>query len=671
MCIRDRCGPTEVTVNSHSAVIDLNDASQTVFPIGTSLPNYTSYIVDRDLNPVPIGVIGEMMIGGAGVSKGYINNEEMTKSVFLPDTWTPSEYLPLGKSSKLYRTGDLGRMLADGSIVHCGRIHGDTQIKIHGIRTELTEIENHLVAASDGIIGKAVVTLRKDLNNLLIAHLEFATQAFKDVDKKAFVKALPSRLPLARAVIPSLMVPVDSIPLNRNGKVDRRAVAELELPFEEESGRSDEELTETELALKEIWLEVVGEEVAQAINITSDSDFFHIGGDSLALVNLQASIRERFNVIVPIIQLFDASTLQLMADKIESTQTTEAIDWDDETAVDQALIDLHSTQPYANGFAKGSGIKVLMTGPTGYLGSHLLKQLVEDDRVTEIHCVGVRAIAGGGESLTDELRKLPIESDKITVYAGELSLPRLGLSEETFKTLSSTMDVILASGANRSFWDQYQTLRDQNVGATKELTRLALSRSIPIHYISSGGLVENGDSPAESVSNNKPDNDRTSGYLASKWASEVYLENAAEELGIPVYIHRATPAPSTAAPAPSELTERFRTIGARLNALPDTQGFNGSFDLVHTGALVKAICDTTLEPAAEVKRHIHYPSSTRITTADMEAIFPASERKADVKLIHPFYWVAEAKRAGFDWHFATMDLDMGSSNGATMQSLKR
>lgn len=185
---------------------------------------------------------------------------------------------------------------------------------------------------------------------------------------------------------------------------------------------------------------------------------------------------------------------------------------------------------------------ILLTGATGYLGSRILSYPVKDPTVSEIHCVAVRKDATG------QVLKLPITSTKIIIYNGDLTTPRLGLSEAEADSLSQSADAIIHCGAKRSFWDNYEQLRDTNVNSTKKIVELAAPRKIPIHFMSSGGVLQLGASPNRTEDpgsvNVQPPLDGSNGYVASRWASETYLQNAAAVLGTPVFIYRFTPSQS-------------------------------------------------------------------------------------------------------------------------------
>lgn len=503
----------------------------------------------------------------------------------------------------------------------------------------MTDIENTIIKTAAGAIFRAIASVRGD-PAFLIAHVEFSSE-YPESNRETFLRELIPRLPLPKYMCPAIILPIATMPLNNHVKVDRRAIENL--PFQVPTGSSQninsESLSETELDLKAIWKNVISSDIADTVSIQADTDFFHIGGNSLLLVRLQAIIREKFNVAVAIVEMFEASTLRIMAAKIENSSPVIKIDWEMETAVNNAL--LHVAPSTSNPTSSVSGLTVLLTGSTGYLGRHILQLLVSDNRISRIHCVAVRK---------DNPKNLPRDvleaSPKITVHEGDLAATKLGLTEPAFTSLSKEVDLIIHSGAERAFTDYYQVLRGTNVQSTKEISLLALPRRVPIHFISSGGVLDiygsdTNSSPfsiingtAESSSSNTssptPPTNGSNGYVATKWASERYLENATDILEIPVYIHRVMPRLMSQGLTPSkeeddEVLRHFASICERMKTLPLRQsGWSGTFDVINTTFLAQQIVDSACESSSQRQgaklkaRYLQYPAQHRVETTDLE-----------------------------------------------------
>jgi amino acid adenylation domain-containing protein len=264
-------GPTETTVYSSWAQIDPAERSEPT--IGRPIWNTTLHVLDTACALVPPGAEGELFIGGAGVARGYLGRSELTAARFLPN--------PYG-SGRLYRTGDRVRWRADGELEYLGRV--DHQIKIHGVRVEPGEIEATLLALPG--VAAAVVALHEDSAGVprlvaYLVHLPHAEPATADV-RAALERQLP------RTMVPTYFVWLDAMPLTPNGKLDRKA---LPVPTLEKTQPPANHPPETglEREIAEIW-----QEILLVSPIGARSDFFDLGGDSLALVSLFASIEAKF-----------------------------------------------------------------------------------------------------------------------------------------------------------------------------------------------------------------------------------------------------------------------------------------------------------------------------------------------------------------------------------------
>lgn len=485
-------GPTEISISSHKMEIEyrnheiLKDMGR--IPCGYSLPNYHTYVVDDQLRPQPVGMPGELCIGGAGVSLGYINNKDLTDRQFVPNPFASSDDLANGWT-RVYRTSDIGHLREDGAMVFHNRIAGDTQVKIRGLRIELSDIETNIVAAARGALKEAVVTLREGDPELLVAHVVFASQHNVGItDKTAFLERLLRQLALPQYMIPIVAIPLDKLPLTNHSKVDRRAIRDMPLPARKQTnseGDEAEELSETMVQLKRLWRNVLGKDFEElGLSITPSTSFFTVGGNSLLTVRLQAQIRQTFDTVIPLVELLGANTLGAMARKIEESSQVRVINWEEETTpppVPAFLADI-PTPRHTGRQQTEEPMTIVVTGATGQLGRSLLPVLAAQPAIGKIHCVAVR------DRPANSPRQVPC-SAKIISHAGDLSLPRLGLSVQEFRGLASDVDVILHFGGVHPFWDNYHALRATNVHSTRELVQLAAPRHVPIHYISTSGVL--------------------------------------------------------------------------------------------------------------------------------------------------------------------------------------
>jgi amino acid adenylation domain-containing protein len=290
-------GPTENTTFSTTFAIH-KDYSRNI-PIGSPIANSTAYIVNKYNRLVPIGVHGELLVGGDGVSRGYLNNPELTNEKFL-EFQEPFYKKILGRRRQnFYRTGDVTRWLSDGNIEFLGRI--DFQVKIRGFRIELGEIENRLLEYPD--VKETVVLARETEagEKYLCAYLV----ALKELSTAEIRQFLSKNLP--DYMIPSYFMPLEKIPLTSNGKVDRRALPAPEIKTETIHKAPENEI---EAKLVEIWAEVL--RIEKDI-ISTDRNFFELGGHSLRATLLAARIHKELNVELPLLEVFTSPTVHEMA----------------------------------------------------------------------------------------------------------------------------------------------------------------------------------------------------------------------------------------------------------------------------------------------------------------------------------------------------------------------
>ncbi|MCJ1245273.1 hypothetical protein MMC30_002476 [Trapelia coarctata] len=582
-------GPAETTLLSHLGKVTYEgkhaDRGETYEAVGKALPNYSTYILDQKHEPVPVGIPGEIYIGGPGVSPGYTNNDELNARNFLVNPFASAEELELGWNH-MYKTGDKGRLLCDGSLVPLGRIDGDKQIKLRGMRIELEGVENTILTAANGIIAEAVVITRGE-PLFLVGFVTFAAdETPSDVD--GYLKKLLQRLPLPNYMRPSILAPLERIPHTANGKADRVAMEKIVISRKSETHCDGIVLSPDETKMSNLWRELIYEDESTPLKIDRDTDFFEVGGNSLLVVELQDAVRKAFGAPVPLRDFFLASSLQNMVARVSSRLTEEErtteIDWTKETAVPP---EFHEITRATSATFPATSKRILLTGAFGFLGTALLQVLVDSPSVAEVHCVAIR------QQPRAALRASSVQSTKIILHAGNLSYPNLGLSDADFSFLSSTIDAIIHNGAEVSFLKTYPSLRKVNVESTKTLLALALPRRIPIHYVSTGGIARllGTDIPLEEApipADVTPISDGSDGYVASKWASERFLQNASTELVLPVCIHRPTYIIGEGAPA-TDLVSTILQYSAKMRTVPELQDWHGCFDLIHVNSVAHEI----------------------------------------------------------------------------------
>ena len=298
-------GPTENTTFTCCYPITKLPPNSNSIPIGKAIANTQVYILDPDLQPVPIGVFGELYIGGDGLAKGYFNRLELTAERFITNPFSNDS------QARLYKTGDLARYLPDGNIEFLGR--QDNQVKIRGFRIELGEIES--VVAQHPSVQETTVIAREHLpgEKRLVAYV-VPEESLNSRDLSSFMQ---ERLP--NYMMPSAFVFLDALPLTPNGKVDRRVLPapdafnlQLDTEFVPPSNPTEENLAT-------IWIDLLGVE-----RVGIHDNFFELGGHSLLAMRLFAKIEQAFCKVIPLAALFEAPTIKDLANLIDQKQSLAA-----------------------------------------------------------------------------------------------------------------------------------------------------------------------------------------------------------------------------------------------------------------------------------------------------------------------------------------------------------
>ena len=338
-------GPTEITVSSNAK--DLTNAD--AITVGRPLRNYTEYIVDADDNLLPVGVVGELLIQGCGVALGYMNLPEQTAKSFV-------EF----KGERTYRSGDYAKWTTDGDVVILGRT--DNQVKLRGLRIELGEIEKCLTAL-DGI-KTGIALIRKVGKTDAICVYYTAERQLDPEDIKAQLKKT-----LTDYMVPSAYVQLDAMPLTPNGKVNTKALPEPKLDKTENGQLPKNELEKT---FCDIFAEIL-----ELDTVFADENFFDIGGTSLTATRIVISASKK-NIELAYNEVFENPTPQALARFISKDDSAkddmENLSDYDYTSINE-LLKKNNLDSFRNGERQELG-NVLLTGPAGFLGVHILYELL-------------------------------------------------------------------------------------------------------------------------------------------------------------------------------------------------------------------------------------------------------------------------------------------------------
>jgi amino acid adenylation domain-containing protein len=319
-------GPTECTVDSTLTPVRREFPVPT---IGRPIANVRTYVLDASLNPTPIGVSGELYIGGFGLARGYNDRPDLTAERFIPDPFIS------GQGARLYKSGDLVRYLSDGNIEFLGRL--DDQVKIRGNRIELGEIEailsGHLSVAGCVVLARENDQGEKSLIAYVVPKIlkpkspgqggdsaELTNHEEKPGANECSIRTAPAEAELRNFLldqlpeymIPASFVALESLPLTRNGKVDRQALLALEQIQSDLAETCEKSISTIEEMLAGIWIEILG-----VRRVDVDDDFFELGGHSLLATQLMSQVRQAFHVELPLRALFEAPTVSGLAKRVE------------------------------------------------------------------------------------------------------------------------------------------------------------------------------------------------------------------------------------------------------------------------------------------------------------------------------------------------------------------
>ncbi|MDR6488048.1 amino acid adenylation domain-containing protein/thioester reductase-like protein [Chryseobacterium vietnamense] len=534
----DYYGPTECTV--YATFKKVKDANgKYVSSIGRPIANAKAYILGENKELLPVGAVGELCIGGNLLAEGYLNNEELTRSKFISNPFTETE--------KLYCTGDLARWKPDGEIEFLGRI--DNQVKIRGFRIELGEIERSLIRQENikeaVVIGKEAEGSTKYLIAFVVLKPDGTT------DTSSIRNALKEELP--GYMIPAQIIFTDAIPLTANGKTDTTALKALAEKDAKEVISSEPPTNETERIIVEVWSSALERPV---INITDN--FFDIGGNSLLVAIVAVALERKLDVKVYLRDLYQYPVLQQLSEILikRSGETGNAIPAEDvEPYVElQQDVYLAPGTVFAGGFTPQqveNPAAIFLTGATGFVGIHLLQELL-DTTNADIYCLVRAQDEFYAMEKIDRCFKQyhipqnPEQKSRIIPVIGDLTLPSLGLSQETFTKLARQTDLIYHSGSSVNFIEPYSYMKAPNVEGLREVIKLAgaektkclaLLSTISVY---SWGHVFTGKKvvlESDDIEQNLMSVSKDIGYVRSKWVMEVVADLAAKE-GLPLITYR-------------------------------------------------------------------------------------------------------------------------------------
>lgn len=474
-------GPTEAHVVTYYDINQPIDKEQTSITIGRPIANTRIYILNSSLQMVPVGSKGELCIAGHNVAKGYINNPDKTNEVFVQ-----SPFLSEGEN-RIYKTGDLARLLPDGMLEYLGR--KDYQVKIRGYRIELGEIENTIGKHPN--IQDIVVNVKSDEQGINRLICYYTVKSSLEVSElRDYIRG---KLP--EYMMPSYFVRLDEMPLTPNRKIDRKNMPPVNMSIRMEEVEYIAPRTELEKEIAAIWSGVL-----KVDKIGIHDNFFSIGGDSLLVMQVMARLKknypnfdtkELFNTqtIYDTARLIEASESDKMKSDMEINITGEN---NEKIGVEEGVI--NTPEPHSYSFQEMNNI--LLTGATGFLGGYLLHDLLEDTNA-KIYCIARGAneedsrnrILENLEYLFGNEEMERFDCSRIVAIQGDLGKDYFGIDKENYISLCGLIDTVYHSAANVKHYGDHEGLIKANVVATENMLKFVQQERIKIlNYVSTVGV---------------------------------------------------------------------------------------------------------------------------------------------------------------------------------------
>ena len=509
-------GPTETTV--WSTIKDLSNTSN--ITIGKPIGNTTCYILDKNKNLLPIGVPGELYIGGDGVTKGYWKRNTLTSEKFIVS--------PFSKDNVIYNTNDLAYFNKEGEIIHLGRT--DFQVKIRGYRIELEEIQNKLLSF-EGISDCVVIS--KD-NKFLVCYYV--------ADKKYPSSSLSSFLleSLPNYMIPAYFVKLDTIPLTPNGKLNRHLLPDVV----EEEKEITQASTDTEIKISQVISNIL-----DINNLDINTPFLNLGLDSLGIIKAQTMLL-KYNFILTTQDFYKYSTIKKLADRIDSNiynYQEQDIKIPDEFKhkPDEILSKISSVNKNEDCLNN-----VFLTGANGFVGIHVLYELLNTTN-NAIYCL-VR-----GKFIEHSLERLKkaymfyfntdiskYVNNRIYIVSGDIDAPNFGIDISLFNNYLNNFSTVIHTAAIVKHYGSFEDFRKINIDGTKNVVEFAYAYKKRLIHISSISVSGN-----YLVKQNNKDIDfsENSLYIGQHYSENVYVNSKLEaerivlsymQKGLTAQIHR-------------------------------------------------------------------------------------------------------------------------------------
>jgi amino acid adenylation domain-containing protein/thioester reductase-like protein len=590
-------GPTECSIGS--VFHDVTDADVDRIPIGRPIDNTAAIVLDDDLEPVPVNTPGELYLGGECVGAGYLHDPGRTARVLVAN---PFPQIP---GEKLYRTGDLARVGEDGLLYYNGRL--DEQVKVGGVRVELGDVASAL--AGHSLVGSAVaLVLGEPPESTLVCCV--TPRSPDDPPSAERLRGYAAeKLPAEQ--VPHRIVVLDALPLNHNGKADRKALAAL-IAAETARRTGPEERVEPPADPMEELVCSAWRDVLERDQVSVVVPFADYGGTSLLAYRLTTAISERLGQPVRPRDLLVAPTVRAQAARL-----TKGVD-DDSAELAYIKQDLAWRPPRT----------LLLTGATGFVGAHIFAELLTRSNTALICLVRCSDPPDGARRLTEVLDRygltsawqalpMALKTGRVEVVPGDLGSELLGLPQWRFDAIASAVSGVVNAAGAVNFLSGYLDHRPANVLGVQELIKLA-SGGARLHTLSTLSIFPPTGPGAPLITEDRiPETEQVAadGYNRSKYVAESLLADA-HRLGVRSVVYRL-----------GEVWPH-RAIGA---ANPDSLAHNLLYACARTGCVFPTEAKTDVTPVDVVGEFVARAATGDLDVPDgaMHVLCPARVRFAE------------------------------------------
>lgn len=458
-------GPSETTIfSTYTDVTNLDEIT-----IGKPIANTQIYILGENLSVLPKYTLGEIYISGDGVGNGYLHRDDLTKERFIPNPFIPN--------TVMYRTGDIGYWKKDGTIQCKGRV--DNQIKLHGLRVELGEIEEKINSfKKDNLLRSAVIVKN---NNGVISLNAFMTYPYDlntDVLKQHLLKNLPNYM------IPSTYTIIEKFPFTPNGKIDRKALQDYDIT----TPNLYTDVSKPRNDIEKLLVETISKKL-NADSFGIDSNIFDYGADSLTIINILTDLF-KYNLNLKVYDIYQHPTVRELYDNLLNEDSLKKnLDISHYSELNK-LVKNFSTDSSAIKINKK--LSILLTGCTGFLGAHVLIELLKDtSSIKKIYClIRNKNNIDMEERFWNKIHFYfgnkydTLIKTHVTLLHGDITVEKLGMEEKDYLNLAQDIDTVIHTAANVKHYGKYSDFELINITGTKNIIDFCITSNAHMYHTS-------------------------------------------------------------------------------------------------------------------------------------------------------------------------------------------